>query len=226
MRISLTLVSFTSLIQLKQAKVKAFLALLLFFTGLPALQAATVPGLAGEVDLVAGEKYFSGACAACHGSDGNSSIAQNPKLAGQHPAYLVKQLKEFKSGARNSPIMQAFVSSMDDATMRNIAAWLSEQKPKPGTAKNEATVDLGEQIYRGGIADRQIPACAGCHSPNGAGIPARYPRLAGQQSVYVAEQLKAFRSGTRTNGPVMADIAAKMSDLEIEAVSDYIAGLR
>ena len=110
--------------------------------------------------------------------------------------------------------------------MRNIAFWAASQKLKPGFAKDKALVSLGERIYRGGIADRQIPACAACHSPNGSGIPVQFPRLGGQHADYTAAQLVAFRDGVRTNSTQMTGVAAKLNDREIKAVSDYIAGLR
>ena len=165
-------------------------------------------------------------CAACHGADGNSSVPTQPTLAEQHPEYLVKQLLEFKSGVRKDPVMQGFASTLSEADARNIAYWLATQKAKPGFAKNKDTVLLGERIYRGGIQDRRVPACAGCHSPNGAGIPAQYPRLAGQLSDYTVKQLTSFRDGGRTNNAPMHDVSAKMNDREIKAVADYIAGLR
>ena len=179
-----------------------------------------------KVDTAAGAAYFAANCASCHGADGNSSIAENPKLAGQHPAYLVKQLQEFKAQKRTSAVMAGFAAAMDEATMRNVAAWLGAQKAKPGFARDPQGVFSGERIYRGGIKDRMIPACAGCHSPNGAGIPAQYPRLGGQQATYTETQRTAFRDGVRTNNKTMNDIAAKMNDREIKAVADYIAGLR
>ncbi len=179
-----------------------------------------------KADLAKGEASYSTVCVACHAADGNSSIAENPKLAQQHPAYLVKQLQEFKSGKRASPIMQGFASMLSDDDMKNVAAWLASKPAVEGAAKDKALVALGERIYRGGIADRNIAACAACHSPNGAGIPAQYPRLAGQHAGYTEGQLKAFRDGARTNNAQMAGVAAKLNDREIRAVADYIAGLR
>lgn len=177
-------------------------------------------------DLVQGEAKFTAVCAACHGADGNSAIAANPKLAQQHPQYLVKQLQDFKSGKRASAVMKGFAAVLSDDDMNNIAAWLTAQKAKPGFAKDRNLVTLGERIYRGGIPDRQIAACAGCHSPNGAGIPAQYPRLSGQHADYAVGQLVSFRDGVRNNSLPMTQVAAKMNDREIKAVSDYIAGLR
>lgn len=177
-------------------------------------------------DLVKGEASFTAVCAACHAADGNSTTPANPKLAQQHPEYLIKQLTEFKSGKRANAVMTGMASTLSDDDMRNVAYWLASQKAKPGFAKDKENVALGERIYRGGIPDRQIAACAGCHSPNGAGMPAQYPRLSGQQSDYSVAQLTAFRDGVRKNSIQMTGVAAKMNDREIKAVADYIAGLR
>jgi cytochrome c553 len=177
-------------------------------------------------DLVKGAALYGNVCVACHAVDGNSSTPANPKLAGQHPEYLIKQLQEYKSGKRANAIMQGFAAGLSDDDKRNIAYWLASQKPKDGAATDKDLVKLGERIYRGGIADRQIAACAGCHSPNGAGIPSQYPRLAGQHAEYTETQLRHFRDGTRANNAQMTGVAAKMNDREIKAVSDYIAGLR
>jgi len=181
--------------------------------------------VAAKPDLVKGEASFTAVCAACHGADGNSGVPANPKLAQQHPQYLVKQLQDFKSGKRKNAIMAGFAGTLNDEDMRNIAYWVTAKKTKPGFAKDKELVSLGERIYRGGIADRQIAACAGCHSPNGAGIPAQYPRLGGQHADYVAAQLTSFRDGGRTNSPQMGQVTAKMNDREIKAVADYVAGL-
>ena len=184
------------------------------------------PAKAAKPDLVKGEQGFTAVCAACHGADGNSAIAANPKLSQQHPEYLVKQLQEFKDGKRADPVMKGFASTLSDEDMRNIAYWVKAQPAKAGFAKDKELVMMGERIYRGGIADRQIAACAGCHSPNGAGLPSQYPRLSGQHAEYTATQLIAFRDGKRKNSAQMTDVAAKLNDREIRAVSDYIAGLR
>lgn len=185
-----------------------------------------VQAQAAKPDLVKGAAVYGQVCVACHAADGNSAIADNPKLAQQHPEYLIKQLQEYKSGKRDNAIMKGFASALSDDDMRNIAYWLASQKALPGFAQNKDSVRLGERIYRGGIADRQIAACAGCHSPNGAGIPAQYPRLAGQHAAYTEAQLKAFRDGVRQNNAQMTGVASRMNDREIKAVSDYIAGLR
>jgi cytochrome c553 len=186
----------------------------------------SVQAQAVKPDLAKGAALFGGACVACHAADGNSSTPANPKLAQQHPEYLIKQLQEYKSGKRNNAIMTGFASGLSDDDMRNIAFWLASQKATPGAASDKDLVNLGERIYRGGIPDRQIAACAGCHSPNGAGIPSQYPRLSGQHAEYTETQLKHFRDGTRANNAQMTGVAAKMNDREIKAVSDYIAGLR
>jgi cytochrome c553 len=189
-------------------------------------QAFAAAPAAAKPDLVAGEARYTAVCAACHGADGNSGSPANPKLAGQHPEYLVKQLQEYKSGKRANAIMQGMAATLSDVDMKNVAAWLASQKAKPGFAKEKDLVALGERIWRGGIADRNIAACAGCHSPNGAGIPAQYPRIAGQHAEYTAAQLTAFREGIRKNNVQMSQVAAKLNDREIRAVADYTAGLR
>lgn len=201
------------------------------FTFAAALIATVSSSVAGEAatqakpDLAKGEASFAAVCAACHAPDGNSVIPVNPKLAQQHPAYLVKQLTEFKAGKRVNAVMNGMAAPLSDADMTNISFWLASKKPTPGAAKEKDLVLLGERIYRGGIADRQIPACAGCHSPNGAGIPSQYPRLSGQHAEYTVAQLTGFRDGIRANSLQMTQVAAKLNDREIKAVADYIAGL-
>ncbi len=204
----------------------SLLAALLAATAPLSLAANEAPKPAAKPDLVAGEARFTAACAACHGADGNSGSPANPKLAQQHPEYLVKQLREYKSGVRKNAIMQGMAAGLSDEDMKNIAFWLASKKSKPGFAKDKELVALGERIYRGGIADRQIAACAGCHNPTGAGNPAQYPRLAGQHADYTQAQLSAYRDGGRQNSVQMTQVAAKLNDREIRAVSDYVAGLR
>lgn len=172
-------------------------------------------------------------CAGCHGANGNSTIAVNPVLAGQHPEYLLKQLMNFKAQAgkpaeRVNPVMSGMVAPLSAEEMGNLAAFFSSQKPKPRAARDPELAKLGQSIYRGGVMAKGVAACASCHSPNGAGIPAQFPRLAGQHADYVAVQLKAFRSGERANDPndMMRKVAAKLSDKEISAVAEYISGLR
>lgn len=181
---------------------------------------------AAKPDLKKGAELFGTTCVACHAADGNSTVAANPKLAQQHPEYLFKQLQEFKSGKRANAVMSGMVAALSEDDMRNIAYWSASQTAKTGFARDKELVTLGERIYRGGLADRKIAACAGCHSPNGAGIPAQYPRLSGQHAEYTATQMKAFRSGERSNSVQMKQVAAYLTDKEIAAVSDYIAGLR
>ncbi|MES2415373.1 MAG: c-type cytochrome [Pseudomonadota bacterium] len=188
--------------------------------------AAPAPAKVTKPDLVKGEASFTAMCASCHGADGNSGIPANPKLSQQHPEYLVKQLQEFKAGKRKSPIMQGFAAALSEDDMKNISYWAASKKGKPGFSKDKDLAALGERIYRGGVADRQIAACAGCHSPNGAGIPAQYPRLGGQHADYIASQLTTFRDGGRQNSLQMNQVAARLNDREIRALADYIAGLR
>ena len=188
--------------------------------------AVAVVAKQGKPDLVKGEASFGAICASCHGADGNSGTPAYPKLSQQHPEYLVKQLQEYKDGKRKNAIMQGFASALTPDDMRNIAYWAASKKAKTGFSKDKELVTLGERIYRGGISDRQVPACAGCHSPNGAGIPAQYPRLSGQHAEYIATQLTAFRDGVRNNNLQMSQVAAKLNDREIRALSDYVNGLR
>lgn len=187
---------------------------------------AATPAPTAQPDLAKGQAISTQICGACHTADGSRGSPANPIIAGQHPEYLVKQLQEFKSGKRNNPVMKGFASTLSDDDMRNVAAFYASKSAKPGFAKDKELVRLGERIWRGGIAEKAVPACAGCHSPNGAGIPAQYPRLAGQHADYSEAQMNAFRSGLRANSAQMTAIAARLSDREIKAVSDYVAGLR
>jgi cytochrome c553 len=188
--------------------------------------AAGAPAQAAFKPDIAKGQTLSATCIACHTADGSRGAPANPIIQGQHPEYLVKQLLEFKSGKRKNAVMAGMVATLSEEDMRHIAAFYASKKAKPGFAKLKDSVALGERIYRGGIMSKQVPACAGCHSPNGAGIPAQYPRLASQHAEYTEAQMLAFRSGARANSAQMATIAAKMNDAEIKAVSDYIAGLR
>jgi len=186
----------------------------------------SVHAQAAKPDLNKGAALYGQVCVACHAADGNSSIPANPKLAQQHPEYLVKQLQEFKAGKRADPIMQGMAAILSEDDMRNVSWWLASKQAKEGFAKDKDLVAMGERIYRGGIQERNIAACAGCHSPNGSGIPAQYPRLSGQHADYTVKQLVDFRDGKRGNNVQMRDVAAKLNDREIKAVADYIAGLR
>lgn len=184
-------------------------------------------------DAARGQVIVTQVCAACHGADGNSAVDTYPKLAGQHPEYLAKQLKDFKAApgatqpARNNPIMAGMASALSDQQIVDAAAFFSAQTPKPGYAHNKDTVALGQKIYRAGIAEKSVPACAGCHGPAGQGIPSQYPRLSGQWAGYTASQLSAFAQGpgARNNSDPMHAIASRLSDGEIKAVADYISGL-
>ena len=193
------------------------------------------PAKAGpaKADTAKGQAIAAKACAACHGMDGSSPAPANPKLAGQIPEYLHKQLANFKAGAngkaeRANPVMAGFATALSAEDMRNVSAYFAAQKPSTGVAKNKDTLAVGQRLYRGGDTAKGIAACAGCHGATGVGIPAQYPRLAGQHAEYTELQLKAFRANERNNDPagMMRSIAAKMTDAEIRAVADYIAGLR
>jgi cytochrome c553 len=196
----------------------------------PAQTSKDAPAL--KADPAKGEQMATQVCAACHGPDGNSTAPVNPKLAAQHPEYLQKQLADFKvqdgekAAARPSPIMGAFAAPLTPQDMLNLSAYYSAKELKPSAAKNKEVVDLGRDIYRGGIAEKGVPSCAGCHGPTGSGIPSQYPRLGGQYAEYTEAQLVAFRSGARPNNAAMVTIAARLSDREIKALADYIAGVR
>ncbi|MBE0623954.1 MAG: cytochrome c4 [Burkholderiales bacterium] len=186
-----------------------------------------------KADAAKAQGIVNQTCAACHAVDGNSQLPANPKLAGQFPEYLYKQLTNFKAVAgkkaeRDNPVMAGMVANLSPEDMRNLAAYFAGKTAKPGAAKSKDLVALGQRIYRGGIASEGVAACASCHGPNGAGIPAQYPRLSGQHAEYISAQLKAFRSGVRANdlNETMRGVAGRLSDREIEAVADYVAGLR
>ena len=199
-----------------------------------AVQAANVAPAAAKADPAkGGSLYDTGdnarglpACVSCHGAGGNSTIVANPKLAGQPDTYLHKQLVDFTTPARNQPVMTLYAKMLSEDEKKNISAWLATQQPKQGAARNKDTVELGRKIYRGGVADRGVAACASCHGATGSGIPAQYPRLAGQHQDYTLAQLQAFKSGARNNSPQMAVLSKRLSDDEMKAVSDYIAGLK
>jgi len=183
-------------------------------------------------DAAKGKEIVSTVCVACHGADGNSPTGANPKLAGQHAAYLLKQMKNFKGGPDGTPervnaIMNGMIAAYDENQMKDLAAYLSMQKQNGGEIKNRDTLALGQKLYRGGDASKGLPACAACHGPTGSGIPAQFPRIAGQHAEYTEVQLKAFRNNERTNDPnaMMQTVAVRMTDKEIAAVADYIAGL-
>jgi cytochrome c553 len=216
--------------------VHRFIALSLMLACAATAQAADKPvsaeAAASRADVTKGRQIAAQVCAACHNPDGNSTVAANPKLAGQHADYLYKQLKNFKADGgkpaeRSNPVMGGMVAALSDQDMKNVAAWYASQTQKNEQAQAKA-MEAAQKLYRAGDAARGLPACAACHGPGGAGIPAQYPRIGGQFPEYTEAQLKAFRSGERANDPnrMMRAVAAKMSDAEIKAVSDYIAGLR
>jgi len=188
---------------------------------------------AAKADSTKGQNIANKICSACHGADGNSPTPANPKLASQVPEYLQKQLANFKPAAgkraeRENPIMGGMVGSLSVEDMRDVAAYYSAQQVKPGAVRNRDALALGRKIWRGGDVAKGLPACAACHGASGAGLPAQYPRLAGQYAEYTEAQLKAFRSGERRNDAngMMQAIAVRMSEPEIRAVADYVAGLR
>jgi cytochrome c553 len=187
-----------------------------------------------KADAAKGQQIATQVCAACHGADGNSIAPVNPKLAAQIPEYLAKQLANFKPAAagkpaeRNNAIMVGFAAALSPEDMRNVAAYYAAQRLQPEKARNKDTIELGQKIFRAGIAEKGIAACAGCHGPRGEGVPGQFPALAGQYAEYLHAQLMAFQSGARANDPnkMMRTTAAKLSDAEMKAVTDYIAGLR
>jgi cytochrome c553 len=188
---------------------------------------------AAKPDVAKGEQVAKQICAACHAADGNSAIAANPKLAGQFPEYLHKQLVNFKprggkKAERDNAVMAGMVASLSDGDMRDVAAYYASQKLRPAAAGSRELAAQGQKLWRGGNAASSVPACAGCHGPDGAGIPSQFPRLAGQFAEYVEAQLKLFRASGRANDPngMMRGVAARMSDQEIKAVAEYAAGLR
>ncbi|WP_161978069.1 c-type cytochrome [Paraburkholderia kururiensis] len=196
----------------------------------------TVLGHAAELeksDANRGKVIVTQVCAACHGADGNSAVDTYPKLAGQHAEYLAKQLRDFKARAdaaqpaRNNAIMAGMAGALSDQQIADVTVYFASQTPKPGYAHDRDAIALGQKIYRGGIVEKSVPACAACHGPSGQGIPSQFPRLSGQWATYTASQLNAFSQGpgARDNSPTMHAIASRLSDNEIKAVSDYISGL-
>jgi cytochrome c553 len=180
-----------------------------------------------KADPAKAQQIASTVCIACHGADGNSPAPANPKLASQHPDYLNKQLTNFKSGERASPIMAGMAAMLSPEDMKNLAAYYGGQKQAPSAATDKELVAQGEKIYRGGIAEMSVPACSGCHGPAGSGIPAMFPRLAGQHGEYLETQMKNFRTGARANdsGKMMQTVAMKLSDKDIKALAEYLTGL-
>jgi cytochrome c553 len=203
-----------------------------FCLALVAAICATVAPLAiaqsaAKADPEQAQPIVTKVCAACHATDGNSASPANPVLAGQHADYIAKQLANYKSGERKNPVMLGMAAALSPQDMKNLGAYFEAQKPKTRAAKNIELVKLGRQIYRGGIMAKGVAACASCHGPSGAGIPAQFPRVGGQFAEYTLAQLQAFRLGERANDPnqMMRVISARLSDQEIKAVSEYMAGL-
>ena len=197
------------------------------------LSAAAYGQVAVKGDPSKAQQLVSQVCAACHGADGNSALPANPVLAGQHPDYSFKQLMNFKADGgkpaeRPGAVMSAIVAGLSRDDMANAALFFGTQQPKPRAARDAELVKLGQEIYRGGVLAKGVPACASCHGPNGSGTPVQFPRLAGQHAQYTADQLKAFRAGQRTNDPnrMMRVVALKLTDREVDAVAQYIQGLR
>ena len=177
-------------------------------------------------DITKGQEK-SAVCAACHGADGNSVLAANPKLAGQSAKYLVKQLKDFNSGKRTNATMAPMAAMLNDEDAENVAAYYASQKVQH-MAVDDKHIEVAKKLYLGGDADRDIPACIACHSATGEGMAAAgFPAIGGQHPAYTISTLKAFRSGDRANdaNEIMRDVVAKMSDKQIEALAYYLAGL-
>jgi cytochrome c553 len=186
---------------------------------------ATEPATSAP-DPAKGAALSASVCAACHTNDGSRGVAANPILQGQHPDYLVKQLVEFKAGKRDNPVMKAMAAPLSEADMKNVAAFYASKQAKPGFARNTGLVTQGEKIYRGGVAERSVPACSGCHGPSGAGIPAQYPRLAGQHADYVVKQLVVFqRTDERPEAAAMKMVAHELAREDIENVAAYVQAL-
>ena len=200
--------------------------------GVLSAHAADHATAAPKGDAAKGQAIVATVCIACHAIDGNSIGAPNPKLAGQHAEYLFKQMKNFKAAdgqapERSNPIMNGMIAAFDESQMRDLAAYFASQKQIPAQPTSPETVEAGKKLYRAGDAAKGLPACAACHGPTGSGIPAQFPRIGGQLPDYVEAQLKAFRDDTRANDPnkMMRMVAIKMTDAEIKAVSNYVAGM-
>lgn len=194
---------------------------------LPALAVSVAAARAADGGNAQAGKSQASTCESCHGTGGNSIDHATPKLAQQVPQYLVKQLQDFKSGARKSPIMSTMAAMLQDQAMQDVAAYFSQQKMSSDNVGDKALAEQGGKIYSGGVAAASVPACASCHGPKAVGVAPAYPRLAGQHAQYLVAQLQNFKSGTRANdkNQVMRDIASKLTDGQMKAVADYLAGL-
>ena len=179
-------------------------------------------------ELASTKKIINNLCIDCHAIDGNSAISANPKLSSQHSGYITKQLNNFKSGLRENAVMAGMVANLTETDMINLGRYFSEQVIVLSSANKNGVGSLGESIFRAGIKDKGVAACASCHGPAGHGIPDKYPRLNAQHSQYTLSQLNSFRLELRKNDPdaVMRTISQKLTEQEMQAVADYIQGLR
>ncbi|MGA8009872.1 MAG: c-type cytochrome [Thiomonas sp.] len=200
-------------------------------SGAPSVTESSFPA-PSTAQLQAGAKVAQ-TCAACHGTGGNATSSDFPKLAGQHADYIVKQLHDYRIAkgaehpARVNPIMNGMAATLTDAQIRDVALYYSRQTFNPGVAYgDQKDLKLGKAIWMAGIPDRAVPACVSCHGPGGAGMPSRYPRIGGQWQGYLQTELQLFRNDRRTNSPEMHDLASRMTDKQINAVAEYAAGLR
>jgi len=206
------------------------IAAICWFTTAPSAIGAEEAG-GGKPDLANAQKIVSQVCAACHGADGNSTAPANPSLAGQPAQYVTAQLQHFKAGIRMNPIMAGMAAPLTPADMSALGAYFAQQTPKGSSAKNKELAEKGQRLFRGGRNEGSVPACSACHSPDGSGIPAQYPRLSGQSAEYIYDQLKKFKSGERGsndkdgNGKIMMAIAVRLADEDMRALAEYAAGL-
>jgi cytochrome c553 len=213
------------------------------FAQAPATPAASAPAPAAaapvaekkeapKASVERGKQIATAVCVACHGIDGNSPTSANPIIAGQGEQYIATQLKAFRDATKDpakarrlNPVMQGFAANLTDADMQSLGMYYSRQPIKPAVARDKAAAQLGEKIYRAGIKKNDVPACAGCHGAAGYGIPAQYPRLAGQYPEYTYEELEHYAEGKRKNAQMNA-IASRMTKDEMKAVAEYVAGMR
>ncbi len=208
------------------APVRTYVALALLAAA-AAVHAADAPV---RGDAAKGKQLAAQVCAPCHNADGNSVISTNPKLSGQGADYIVKQLTDLAKPAgdktgRENAIMSGIASTLEPADRANVAAWFAAQKSDWTNPSGAKDLEMGQRLYRAGLPEKAVPACAGCHGPTGAGLPALYPRIGGQYAEYLEAQLHAFREGTRRNNEPMYHIAFRLSDPEIKALADYISVL-
>ena len=176
--------------------------------------------------MARGQQIAGAVCVACHGLDGMSAVSSNPNIAGMPEQYIAKQLEHFKSGKRKNAIMQGMVANLSVSDMKALGQYYFAQRTKPNAmARDKALADAGQKIYRAGIPEQKVPACSGCHGGAGAGIPAIYPRLAGQWPEYTLAALKNFSAGDRENTQMQA-ISGRMREKDMQAVAEYIAGMR